>query len=63
MNMEKKLNSKQDGNALRHYLRSLPVCESSQMAKGWLMDVKYLFTLSIIGGAGWSVYQSWLKIR
>ncbi len=33
MNMEKKLNSKQDGNALRHYLRSLPVCESSQMAK------------------------------
>lgn len=31
--------------------------------KGWLMNVKYLFTLSIIGGAGWSVYQSWLKIR
>ena len=33
MNMEKKSNSKQDGNALRHYLRSLPVCESSKMAK------------------------------
>ena len=33
MNMKKKSNSKQDGNALRHYLRSLPVCESSQMAK------------------------------
>ena len=32
MNMKKKSNSKQDGNALRH-LRSLPVCESSQMAK------------------------------
>lgn len=33
MNMKKKSNSKQDGNALRHYLRSLPVCESSKMAK------------------------------
>ena len=31
--LKKKSNSKQDGNALRHYLRSLPVCESSQMAK------------------------------
>ena len=33
MNMKKKSNSKQDGNAFRHYLRNLPVCESSKMAK------------------------------
>lgn len=31
--MKKRTNTKQDGNSLRHYLRSLPVCESSQMAK------------------------------